>query len=329
MAWICISHRGRFIKPGDYVSTEVAGFRIFPILGEDGVARAFHNGTHQGAAFRQYTWLNKSGNSLWQIHTKIDDAGFIRINYDRSLEAGKSPLPHPVKNGNPVIIYQASQYPHSWEIKRGTSWKIMVAHSDNYDVRENSHLIETGILASTDVTPSLEINHMSQLRFGFTTFNYTKRGSPFWFLVIYSPDSAGQTTLRWEAYSVKRQSTPLSKSTLQENWGGQLRFNVQELERVHRGACMDGYRSSNSICMATSLTAVDSPTHASMADGQDLIAEQVDAHLAREEAEGREIDHGGCGAVQSHWDLLRQKGYAKPVAVCQAVECAASGKLDW
>ncbi|OBS23288.1 hypothetical protein FPOA_03840 [Fusarium poae] len=37
--WTCVSHRGRFKKPGDYIVYDVAGFRILMILGKDKTLR--------------------------------------------------------------------------------------------------------------------------------------------------------------------------------------------------------------------------------------------------------------------------------------------------
>jgi phenylpropionate dioxygenase-like ring-hydroxylating dioxygenase large terminal subunit len=70
-------HRSRFIKPGDYVSLEVAGFPILLILGQDNIVRAFHNVCRH----RAYTITKKAaGSSLvlgcryhgWSYNSKGD-----------------------------------------------------------------------------------------------------------------------------------------------------------------------------------------------------------------------------------------------------------------
>lgn len=122
-----------------------------------------------------------------------------------------------------------------------------VAHNENHDIREGHLLVETGIVADVKSLPALEIYHMSQLRLGLLTTVYTKRGSPFWFLVSYSPDSAGQTTLRCEAYSVRKQHTPLS-GEMKKKWGEQLQLKVQEFEKAYRKALRDGPSLSASVC---------------------------------------------------------------------------------
>lgn len=122
-----------------------------------------------------------------------------------------------------------------------------VAHNENHDIREGHLLVETGIVADVKSLPALEIYHMSQLRLGLLTTVYTKRGSPFWFLVSYSPDSSGQTTLRCEAYSVRKQHTPLS-GEMKKKWGEQLQLKVQEFEKAYRKALRDGPSLSASVC---------------------------------------------------------------------------------
>ncbi|PYH77582.1 hypothetical protein BO82DRAFT_368356 [Aspergillus uvarum CBS 121591] len=177
--------------------------------------------------------FKKEANSLFEIHTKQDDAGFLFVNFDQSAEARNSPLPPAAKIGHPVMIYQTSQYLDSWTPRSDFNWKIMAP-------------------------------------FGLLTTVYTKRGSPFWFLVSYSPDSAGQTTVRCEAYSVRKQHTPLD-SDVKKNWGEQLRLKVQGFEQAYRKALRDG------------------PNLGASVDGQAFIADQVDVHLEREVAEGKEI----------------------------------------
>lgn len=121
-----------------------------------------------------------------------------------------------------------------------------MANSENRDIRENSLLIETGIVANSGTLPELELNHMSQIRFGMLTSIYTRRGSPFWFLVTYSPDSVGKTTLRCEAYSVKRQGTPLDEK-IRMTWDDQLRLKHEGFEAIYRKATKDESSKSH-IC---------------------------------------------------------------------------------
>ena len=74
---------------------------------------------------------------------------------------------------------------------------------------------------------------MSQLRFGLLTTVYTKRGSPFWLQVTYSPDTVKQTAVRCDVYSAKNQSNISFDDATKQAWEGQLRAKVQEYEQTY------------------------------------------------------------------------------------------------
>ncbi|KAK1149823.1 hypothetical protein N8T08_003374 [Aspergillus melleus] len=118
LTWICLAHRSRFAKPGDYQSFQVAGFPIFLVQGKDGHVRAFHNvcrhraytviekecGSSPVLLCRYHGWsyntfgnlikaphfdhvpgFQKSQNSLFEIHTVMNDDGFLFVKFDASL----------------------------------------------------------------------------------------------------------------------------------------------------------------------------------------------------------------------------------------------------
>lgn len=41
--WLLVTHRSRFMKPGDFIRYEEAGFPFFLCLDRQGVLRGFHN----------------------------------------------------------------------------------------------------------------------------------------------------------------------------------------------------------------------------------------------------------------------------------------------
>lgn len=110
---MCIAHRSRFNKPGDYISLDFAGFPILVILGKDQIIRTFHNvcrhraytitkkaaGSSLVLGCRYHGWsydtkgslikapqfdgiegFERSENGLFRVHTCIDRAGFVHIN---------------------------------------------------------------------------------------------------------------------------------------------------------------------------------------------------------------------------------------------------------
>ncbi|KAM5386629.1 hypothetical protein ACJZ2D_000592 [Fusarium nematophilum] len=157
---ICVSQRGRFVKRGECLSLEVAGFRIFLILDKDRIVRAFHNACHQlaypvtkkasGSATvlgcRYHGWnyntkgeltkpphldkapgFDKSENSLLEIHTKMDNYRFLYVNLSGSRDTGdNNNIPELVQVGQPVKIRQTSQFLESWEWKGNFNWKLTV-----------------------------------------------------------------------------------------------------------------------------------------------------------------------------------------------------------
>ena len=116
--WLCVSHRGRFHKPGDYVVHHLAGFRFFLILGKDHTVRAFHNvcrhrafpvarkqaGSATVLGCRYHGWsydtrgalvkapyfdgggvpgFDRARNGLYGIRTWQDGLGFLHVNISR------------------------------------------------------------------------------------------------------------------------------------------------------------------------------------------------------------------------------------------------------
>ena len=155
--WLCVSHRSRFYKPGDYVSFDLAGFPFFLILGKDHVLRAFHNvcrhrafsvtkkaaGSSLVLGCRYHGWsydtkgrltkapefdripgFDKSKNSLFEIHARVDNHGFAYVNLDARKEAGESELWELTKHGKPTDINHDSCWLHCWELKGNFNWKV-------------------------------------------------------------------------------------------------------------------------------------------------------------------------------------------------------------
>ncbi|GAB1206966.1 hypothetical protein APSETT445_005669 [Aspergillus pseudonomiae] len=158
--WLCLSHRSRFAKAGDYQSYEVAGFPIFLILGKDGKVRAFHNvcrhraytvtkkecGSSAVLGCRYHGWsyntygeltkaphfddipgFDRSQNSLFAIHTVTNGAGFVFVNLEASprISPADTSLLDAFANRNRLdsqSIWVAGQ-----TIKADFNWKIALS----------------------------------------------------------------------------------------------------------------------------------------------------------------------------------------------------------
>lgn len=155
---MCVSHRGRFRKVGDYIVYEVAGFRFFMILGKDMIVRSFHNvcrhrafpvaRKQSGSALvlgcRYHGWsydtsgtlikapyfdnipgFDKSQNSLFEIHTKEDRYGFLHINVSSREEVAATTPSEGMRNGELGQIKLDSHLLDTMEFKGRFNWKVI------------------------------------------------------------------------------------------------------------------------------------------------------------------------------------------------------------
>ncbi|EFX04302.1 iron-sulfur cluster-binding protein [Grosmannia clavigera kw1407] len=232
--WICVGHRGRFVKSGDYLALDLAGFRIFLILSKDGVVRAFHNvcrhrafpitrktsGTSTVLACQYHGWtyntlgqltnaphfdqlpgFAKSPNGLFAIHTKTDSRGFVHVNLSGSLEAGDSKVEDAEITGRPVHINGCARLIYSWEGKGQFNWKIVGGASPRATF---VNVPARGLLAQALAACGLVSTTTGQLQFFPLTTVHTKVGSPFWYQIVYSPESPQKTTVRCDVYTTQK-----------------------------------------------------------------------------------------------------------------------------
>ncbi|TXB97528.1 hypothetical protein FocTR4_00011165 [Fusarium oxysporum f. sp. cubense] len=223
--WICVSHRGRFRSPGDYVVYDIAGFRILMILGKDMVVRSFHNvcrhrafpvaRKQSGSAtilgcryhgwsyntegrlikapyFDNLTGFDKSLNSLFEIYTKQDSRGFLHINVSRDEGL---PATAPVaglemdkleKTGPDIELLESIEFSGNF------NWKVIpIRH------------IASNCVQFHEFSPSIPEEGPSSigelLSFPLTTV-HTMFDRPFWYQLTYSPVAVDQTNLRCDVY---------------------------------------------------------------------------------------------------------------------------------
>lgn len=265
--WICVGHRGRFLKPGDYLSHELAGFRIFLILGKDGVVRAFHNvcrhrafpvtrkasGSTTVLACQYHGWtyntlgqlttaphfdqlpgFPRSDNGLFAIHTKTDGRGFVHVNLSGSPEAGDSEVADAEASGRclrPAPIDKNARLVYSWQGKGQFSWKIVSSETDRAAF---ARLSPSSVFAQALAACGLGSSSTGQLQFFPLATAHTNAGSPFWYQLIYSPVSPGQTTVQCDVYTTQ---------TTDSSWGfgddvkdrlqSQLQLLIQTYESTH------------------------------------------------------------------------------------------------
>ncbi|KAG8671017.1 hypothetical protein FPOAC2_04325 [Fusarium poae] len=156
--WTCVSHRGRFKKPGDYIVYDVAGFRILMILGKDKTVRSFHNvcrhraflvarkdsGSATILGCRYHGWsydytgrlikapyfdnkpgFDKNMNGLFEISTKEDKNGLLYINPATDPNTTKTLPPKGVITGRLIKITPDISQLHTFELDGNFNWKLI------------------------------------------------------------------------------------------------------------------------------------------------------------------------------------------------------------
>ncbi|KAL6399484.1 choline monooxygenase [Ilyonectria robusta] len=328
--WICVSHRGRFVNPGDYVSYELAGFKFFLILGKDQIVRTFHNvcrhrafpvtskpagsSTVLGCKYHGWSYdtigrltkaphfekvpdFDKEQHSLFEIHTKVDNYGFVHINLSAIEGAGDTEFIAAKKIGRPTGIRQDSQLVHSLEFKGKFNWKVAVSETS-----KNGDMIPNGLARDHSSKAfgtlfTFGMRFTGQLHYFPLTAVYTKAGSPFWYQFTFSPESTQLTTLRCDVYSTKHSNSSKFEGILKENLQSLVTSKVQEYERVY-----------------TKLRSSDN----NFSDDSSRIVDIVEAHLQEEKIAGRDIKPA---TVQQ----CKSAAFTQAEGICQAME----DKLAW
>ncbi|KAH7134509.1 Rieske [2Fe-2S] iron-sulfur domain-containing protein [Dactylonectria estremocensis] len=334
--WICISHRGRFITAGDYVSYEFAGFRFFLILGKDGIMRAFHNVcrhrafpvTHKVAGSasvlgcRYHGWsydtkgnltkapkfdhlpdFDKDKNGLFEIHCKVDEQGFIQVNLSGNKEVGHDKPACPDKLGKPTRISSKSHFLYSLEHTAKFNWKVAVIGHSQRDRLKPQAFMEPPNRPTLRVFSSQGMTPAGQLLFFPVTRVYTKSGSPFWYHITYNPDSAQQTTLRCDVYSSRQSGISQLEGPMKEDLDIQIKLSIKEHEIFHEQQIRQGH----------GLDEVE-PL-------MEKIVEAMRIHSDQERAEEKKIHPSSVQQCKS-------ASYAEAEGICQAVE-AGGGSLAW
>ncbi|KAJ3545097.1 hypothetical protein NM208_g2688 [Fusarium decemcellulare] len=318
--WICASHRSRFVSPGDYVAVDAVGFRILFILGKDHVVRAFHNicrhrafpvarkasGSATILGCRYHGWsydtkgqltkaphfenvagFSKSQNGLFQVHTKMDGHGFLYVNMCGDNDVAEFEALSLGKIGR--NIDKEARFLHSWESKGAFNWKV--SGNGLLDASSESQNLEKRPLNTTPNVAATEI------RLGPLTTVFIDSGNAFWYQITLSPNSFNQTTVRCDVYSSKSEKVAAFDATAKTN----LERDVQSMVEAHETLYT---KITNSGCQLGGTKYF-----------QAEVVDKVDAHLRKEELEGRELKPATIQQCRS-------------AALTKAEECAATVLLS-
>ncbi|KAJ3547160.1 hypothetical protein NM208_g1659 [Fusarium decemcellulare] len=184
--WLLVTHRSRFVKPGDYLRYEEAGFSFFLCLDRQNNLNGFHNICRHRAypvitqesgnaiilSCKYHGWsyglsgnlakaprfdtmpdFDKEGNGLFKLHTHIDLRGFVWVNLD-AKEKPSVPWNDDFLGSDSqsrlvdfnMVDYQ---FDHAWTMNGDYNWKTLV---DNYNECYHCGVAHPEIAKLSDLT---------------------------------------------------------------------------------------------------------------------------------------------------------------------------------
>ncbi|KNG90175.1 iron-sulfur cluster-binding protein [Aspergillus nomiae NRRL 13137] len=303
--WLCLSHRSRFAKAGDYQSYEVAGFPIFLILGKDGKVRAFHNvcrhraytvtkkecGSSAVLGCRYHGWsyntygeltkaphfddipgFDRSQNSLFAIHTVTNGAGFVFVNLEASprISPADTSLLDAFANNN--RLDSQSTWVAGQTIKADFNWKIALRSKQLIDIVE----LENTIGHKSYISQVISILGRSRAKSEhFSLFPNTSfqsiQSSGWWYALNFLPVSEQTTAIRYDLYCSKDVGS--HSQVVAEKLSRLLEEKARELETEYQG----------------SFASVPPSLHTEAIESQKNILDCLEAHIKLEKAQGAEV----------------------------------------
>ncbi|KLO99328.1 choline monooxygenase [Fusarium fujikuroi] len=346
-SWICVSHRSRFSKAGDYIAFEIAGFRLLLMLGKDDVIRAFHNvcrhrafpvtrktsGSASILGCKYHGWsynskgeltkaphfedvvgFDKSQNGLFPVHTNMDDDGFLHINLNNSSGAGDTKLQRAKVIGRPASTGQTHQYLGSWEVKGKFNWKVPGEYIDL--LAPNVTHAYGGLGRAFDRETSSARYKSALSRLFCPSEAGQLRFSPL--TTVYSQrGSSIWYQLTYSPESVRQTTvrcdvyskSKQDSSDFEKHLKHDLEAEINSIVRRHEESYEKLASSVHTLYYA--------------GDEHAALANMVDKHAKREKSEGAEIKPAAVNQCRSN-------GYEKAEGICMALEgLDDSGDLEW
>ncbi|PIG87901.1 iron-sulfur cluster-binding protein [Aspergillus arachidicola] len=303
--WLCLSHRSRFAKVGDYQSYEVAGFPIFLILGKDGKVRAFHNvcrhraytvtkkecGSSAVLGCRYHGWsyntygeltkaphfddipgFDRSQNSLFAIHAVTNGAGFVFVNLDASprISSADTGLLDAFASNN--RLDSQSLWVAGQTIKANFNWKMAFRSKQLIDFAKLENAIEQKSYLSqvTSILKHFRANSEHFSLFPFTSFHTIKR-TGWWCALSFISVSEQKTAIRYDLYCSKEDSS--SFQLVADKLAELVEERARELETEYQ----------------ESFISVPPSLHTEEIAFQKNILDCLEAHVKLEKAQGAEV----------------------------------------
>ncbi|PKY06780.1 iron-sulfur cluster-binding protein [Aspergillus campestris IBT 28561] len=338
--WICLAHRSRFHKPGDYQSFTLAGFPLFLILGKDGEVRAFHNvcrhraytitkkesGSTPVLGCRYHGWsyntfgalikaphfdglpsFDKAQNGLFQISAVTSGAGFVFVNLEvvTAVEGPDVGLLDAFAGRGGLVSRNTSPWVAGGAIEGAFNWKLGVKllHLDTQ--RLEKEVAPTPWLANL-------INCFQRRQGSCTLFPTTSvatiHGTRWWYMINLLPLAPEKTLVRCDLHCSERASKAQVEKTM-DKLMVLLQENVREIEVEYR-TLTDASRESYI------------PSASKESEGhQTAILERLQEHVKLEKAQGSQI----------HPAMRKRREnpqFEQAEQLCQSLDCVASAGMD-
>ncbi|KAH7147501.1 Rieske [2Fe-2S] iron-sulfur domain-containing protein [Fusarium sp. MPI-SDFR-AT-0072] len=329
--WICVSHRGRFRSPGDYVVHDAAGFRILMISGKDMVVRSFHNvcrhrafpvarkqsGSATVLGCRYHGWsyntegklikaphfdnlpgFDKNQNNLFEIYTKQDSRGFLHINVSRDEGVPAIPTSTGLETGKLEKHGPDTPLLDSIEFSGKFNWKVILNRPC-----ATSHPTESSFTDSAHPFPVVGPSSIGDLIFRLTTVP-TMSGRPFWYQLTYLPVAVDQTNLRCDIYANNSKGSFKLDGAIKDSLEKEIQQKLLDFENQY--------------------TQLITSSDKTIGNGdQAKIADAVEMHRRQEALRGFEIKPAAFKQPTDDAKL------SKADRICQAMDCNSAKKLDW
>jgi phenylpropionate dioxygenase-like ring-hydroxylating dioxygenase large terminal subunit len=166
--WQLITHKNRFKQPGDWLKYEIVGLEVVLAMDRAGKINGFHNvcrhraypvvtsgenGNSKIFSCKYHGWsyglngklakapgyselegFNKDQNSLFPIHVRIDNLGFVWINMDAKATPevawDDDFLGVDTQKRYEQFNFDDYNFDHTWQMEGDYNWKIL---ADNYN----------------------------------------------------------------------------------------------------------------------------------------------------------------------------------------------------
>ncbi|KAF7554871.1 hypothetical protein G7Z17_g2596 [Cylindrodendrum hubeiense] len=342
--WLLVTHRSRFIKSGDYVRYDEAGFSFFLCLDRQGNLNGFHNicrhrafpvvteekGNVSILACKYHGWsyglggklakaprfetmpsFDKEANGLFKVHTHIDARGFVWVN----LEAADKPsIPWGADfEGSDTqtrlgdFNMEEFTFDHAWDMKGDYNWKTLV---DNYNENYNVEVTGGQIQHFVQDKPGHESGLNAAPTFLFPNASVTMT-TKYFYLMRVVPTSPTTTSTQYEVYRHRGATDEEFK---------EIHDFFTQVETEDKGLCNAAQKNLNAG------TYVSGDLHSSNEKGvlhfQKHLKETVMEHRAREQKAGGEI-----------WPTRRipsnAQGLKEEIAFCEGLCSTEGSKMEW